>query len=404
MPTCGCCRRAFGTKASLAQHTAATGHWFCQHCQLSFASPESLGQHDSALHSWTCPQCHTHLATEKALAQHQQATGHCYCGDCDRPFSSASLLRQHLTTSQHSSEFRCCDCNRNFTSSSALGDHLRDKVHGPPKRLRQLQPGPYDCRTCNRKFRSADALHQHVNSLIHRPLSDLACVAHSSCKSRFSSPSALLHHLESGACRSGMNRQKLNMLVLAQDTERIITTSHQRTALPQLDLPRRPPVGDGGTTVASSDIVILTPTSTMASSRSSTPGCETPKSGSSFGSVAVSSQSRRCPLCPPDRRAFATELGLRHHLASPVHDQPIVHCPLLLLATNAKSKAPAQTQEGLVKSFTTVSGLAQHLESSACIGGLKSFWKATEYLEAAMARWDIKVRLTRRIGSKSPGV
>ena len=89
-------------------------------------------------------------------------------------------------------------------------------------------------------------------------------------------------------------------------------------------------------------------------------------------------------------------------IVSPIHDRPIVHCPLPLLVTKAKSRPPAQTQEGLVKSFTTVNGLAQHLESSACIGGLKSFWKATEYLEGVMARWGIRVRLTKRIRNGSP--
>lgn len=366
------------------------------------ASPQGLGQHDSALHSRTCPQCQRNFATEQALTQHQKAKGHYHhCGDCNRSFPSAALLREHLTASQHSSEFRCCDCNRNFTSSKALRDHLRDKVHGVPKRLRERRSGPCDCPTCHRTFRTAEALQQHLNSLVHRPLSDLACIAHSSCKSRFRSPSALLHHLESGACRSGINRQKINMLVLAKDTDRIITTPPQRTALPELDTAQRPRVDDDGdTTVASSDVLILTPSSTVTSPHSSTPGWATPQSGSSFGSVAVSSQSRRCPLCPPRRRAFATEQGLRDHMASPAHDPPIVHCPLALLATKGKSGAPAQTQKGLVKTFTTVSGLAQHLESSACIGGLKSFWKATEYLEMMMVRWGFKVRLTIR--SESP--
>ncbi|KLU83306.1 hypothetical protein MAPG_02370 [Magnaporthiopsis poae ATCC 64411] len=401
MATCGSCRRAFGTKASLAQHMKATRHCFCQHCKLSFASPEALGQHDSALHSWKCPQCRANFATKQALNQHQKAQRHCYCGDCNRPFPDAALLRQHLTASQHSSEFRCCDCNRNFISSEALSDHLRDKVHhGLPKRLRERQSGPCDCPKCHRKFRSATALQQHLNSLVHRPLSDLACIAHPSCKSRFRSPSALLHHLESGACRSGMNRQKINTLVLAKDTERIITTSPQHTAPPELDTAQRPRVDDGDTTVASSDVFILTPSSTVTSPHSSTPGCATPKSGSSFGSVAVSSRSRRCPLCPPHRRGFATERGLRDHLASPVHDPPIVHCPLPLLTTKATSGPLAQTQKWPVKTFTTVSGLAQHLESSACIGGLKSFWRATEYLETVMVRWGFKARLT--IQSESP--
>jgi hypothetical protein len=277
MQTCGSCRRAFCEKASLRQHAEATGHCFCRHCKRSFASLESLSQHDLALHSWSCPQCHTNLVTKQALAHHQKVKGHCYCGDCNRPFSSAALLRQHLAESRHSSEFRCCDCNKNFTSSTSLNDHLRDKVHGRPKRPRQLQPGLHDCRKCNRKFGSALALQQHLNSLVHRPLSDLVCMAHWSCKSHFRSPSALLHHLESGACGSGMNRQKLNKLILTQDTERIITIPCQRAALPQVDMPWRTPVYDGQTTAASPDIIVLTPPGSLASSHSSTPGCGTPE-------------------------------------------------------------------------------------------------------------------------------
>jgi len=37
-----------------------------------------------------------------------------------------------------------------------------------------------------------------------------------------------------------------------------------------------------------------------------------------------------------------------------------------------------------VKKFSTVSGLAQHLESSACDGGMRTFMRVVEYVQEEM--------------------
>jgi hypothetical protein len=63
---------------------------------------------------------------------------------------------------------------------------------------------------------------------VQRLIDDMECVAHDSrhggCQRRFSSPSALLHHLESGACPSDMIRRKLNLLVQANVATILDTT------------------------------------------------------------------------------------------------------------------------------------------------------------------------------------
>ncbi|KAK8144092.1 hypothetical protein G3M48_006300 [Beauveria asiatica] len=297
-----------------------------------------------------------------------------------------------MQSSRHSTEFRCCDCDRGFNSGAALDQHLRDKVHRRPavtnkfrhknkvhKASKEKAAASISrCSKCIRTFATEVSLKQHLASPAHRPLGSLTCFAGASCKKTFRCPSAVLHHLESGACPSGMDRDQMKILIERYDTERLIT---------------RLPSDEGAFLENHSSVdsdLIRTPSSLSLSSTSD--GCWTPTSGSLSDWTMLISQypSYRCPLCPLDRRPFQDATALQHHIHSAAHYEPFIYCPVAISGSgngNGKSKA--------VRRFSTVSGLAQHLESGACVGGAASFWNAMKYIDTRLQEMGMHFRLTQ---------
>lgn len=184
-------------------------------------------------------------------------------------------------------------------------------------------------------------------------------------------PSALLHHLESGSCRSGLTRQELNAIVQFRDIDRIITSGH----LLSLE-----------TSTVGPDFSSPTESHTLFTPQSSFRNFPLPpRTGSSYsGQLTPQSDNSRqeslspsfstgitCPLCPANRKRFCTSQALQDHLSSLAHDQKIYHCPLTLY--------PARTDgPQMMKYFFTLSGLTQHIESGACKDGEDTFRKAME--------------------------
>jgi len=68
-------------------------------------------------------------------------------------------------------------------------------------------------------------------------------------------------------------------------------------------------------------------------------------------------------------------------LPLPVPDEISFHCPRALMGEGSKKKA--------VRQFSTVSGLAQHLESGACNGGKGTFRRVAEYAQEEMLEMSI---------------
>jgi hypothetical protein len=81
------------------------------------------------------------------------------------------------------------------------------------------------CEKCNRKSPNKSALKQHQNSLAHHPIRNLRCVD-AQCDKRFECSSSLLYHLESGACPSGIDRDQLNTLICAYNTDQMISSQN----------------------------------------------------------------------------------------------------------------------------------------------------------------------------------
>jgi hypothetical protein len=87
------------------------------------------------------------------------------------------------------------------------------------------------------------------------------------------------------------------------------------------------------------------------------------------------SQERRCQLCEPNRKPFRSVRAYQAHVNSAAHAPKIFHCPLSFIP-KIKPLNLSKT-----RSFSTVGGLTQHLESGKCEGGLEMYSKAIAFVE-----------------------
>lgn len=397
---CGVCHRILPSINSLRDHRHSTGHLYCcEPCKRTFGSQESLDQHNAAVHKIRCETCEQDFNLVESLQDHQRATNHCFCQACDRYFVSPEALTQHTQSSVHVSQYRCCDCEHDFADQQALKWHLELGVHEVS----------HTCGKCSRTFKDQKALDQHLASLIHNPLSNIKCIASSKCKSRFLSPSALLHHLESGGCCSGMTRKKLNRMVQKNDGDRLISSGIEENDLSDLcrrldsvsisSRPMATPLSSGSSTP------ILTPMTDETSGVSLGPFLQ--RTPSELSSVFFNPQSYpdltsskfppdakglMCPLCPGKNKTFATTTALQAHLVSPAHAPKAFHCPSNIL-TLGKGVGNSEVSPKL---FSTLSGLTQHIESGACYGGKATFQKAIELVEERLKQMGFdQVRLLK---------
>jgi len=396
------------TMPSLIQHQKSTKHCPCPGCDPSDSHGALLEARLSPIDKYSCIECRRRFAQKPSLEAHQRESLHGYCYNCDILSPTRRLHALHMQshapvpamTASSATQFRCCDCERDFKSEEALADHLRcSKVHGPgkgankkKKKQKQQEEGNRrtKCKKCERTFKNQGALRRHLTSVRHNPLSDIKCVADTECKKQFNCPSAQLQHLENGRCVSGMTKTKLNAAIAANDTGRIITSggvtaqpllvdNPSATSTSQIRSPILTP-----TSIEFLDFyppsAILTPTSTLSTS-------------TNFHSMLTLQPRTRsgyqtCPLCPSSCTRTFKPSALQQHLLSSVHTQvsmslplPVpdeisFHCPRALMGEESKKKA--------VRQFSTVSGLAQHLESGACDGGKGTFRRVVEYVQEEM--------------------
>ena len=404
----------------------------CSDCKRAFSKEEGLKQHYRALHpgrfsevfQQTCNTCQKSFPGLCALEDHQRAKAHCYCQICTIFFTSESKAVTHFETF-HASQFRCCDCERDFPNEDALEQHLANKVHrripcqvceqdfGSKPALdrhivkehhasvnpkREFWPqNIHGCYICQRRFLTKVSLDQHLTSLKHHPLSDLGCVTSDKCKRRFLSPSALLHHLESGTCRSGVDRDIINNLVQDNDVERIISSgpNNSHNLLP-----------DGvseSERSSSTGTPVLTPTSSEASSPVMAATAD--NSGDqplSFQSLGASSHSASGSITPTSshmhsnlgsspfqlqNRPLSFPTSSAHSL-SHYRKSPLFHCPGALTRSTPHGASP--------RNFTTLSGLAQHIESGACGEGTATLKKAMDFVQERLEKMGLgSIRLLK---------
>ncbi|KAL7804228.1 hypothetical protein V8C43DRAFT_267241 [Trichoderma afarasin] len=415
MPALECtCGRPFRSETDLKQHRKAKSRFICRRCNKCLASVESLKEHKAFQATcwenpfkdmqWRCNDCSAVFESRAASNQHVQATGHATefrCRDCNKGFKSEKSLLDHLGATGHATEFRCCDCNKGFKSEKSLLDHLGAKDHGTPvakPQTRKEAKEDRECKECNRTFKNFKALQQHLDSVIHRPISNLTCMAGKicgvECNAHFRSPSALVAHMENGTCRSGMNRQKLNRLVLMQDSEHLITSSDGSfESLGWASLENEPDLSSSGIMTPSTDSgegVMLTPSSSQMDLMS--------LAGRDFTGFDLSDTDSDCtelpadgiylcPLCPNSLRRFNGRKALEQHMQSPAHMSKIFHCPSILFQGNSGKSKPS------MKKFSTISGLVAHIESGACRGGNAGLRTVMQYMEERLEDMGMSFKL-----------
>ncbi|ELU45831.1 zinc-finger double-stranded RNA-binding domain-containing protein [Rhizoctonia solani AG-1 IA] len=247
-----------------------------------------------------------------------------YCDRCDRWFNSEYAYNAHRRDS--SSHYMCWKCDKDFQTSTRLDQHLR-----------QSSRHNY-CTYCDEDFEDQDDLNEHYedchefchscnmhrNSSIHRPR-NITCPGNGR-NAQFVNKSALLLHFEGGSCKSGLTRQKLNRLIAERDSSNFITNPNR---------------------------LLTGSTETWATQK------------------AWNGHAYECYFCHKEFRSLAQ---LNQHLASPVHEQPLYHCPKL--------------GHGCRAQFKTASGLCQHIEDGSC--GVARF-------KAIQDSMEILVRGVRRI-------
>ncbi|KAH7302888.1 hypothetical protein B0I35DRAFT_365853 [Stachybotrys elegans] len=237
------------------------------------------------------------------------------------------------------------------------------------------------------------ALKQHQQSIRHQPLCHINCLASGQCKKEFHCPSAQLQHLESGRCLSKTTKAQLNAAIIRNDVHGIITTKASTKWLLEDNVSE--------TSTSSVGSPLLTPTSTEFSDSYPFTAMHTPL-GSSDSSLLVGGHPtqtldprfgiavgrKRCPICPPSKTRTFAPGALQQHLSSSVHarvhqtlvqkipDGVSFHCPLALVEGSSETKP--------LKHFSTVSGLAQHIESGACYGGKETLRRVVTHLQKEM--------------------
>ena len=339
-----------------------------------------MAKHKDKAHKEECDDCKELFDSVKALRSHQEKDGHLCCEECKRRFRTKNEYTEHMHSTVHPSQFRCLDCQIDFSNEERLLGHLDAEVHKP--RSGVMNGGSHRCETCCRTFHSRNELVTHLASKIHRPVGKLRCLMSSKCIKSFNSPSALIQHLENGACHSGLNRAKLNQLVQKHDMENRITIDFHRLSLADSTVT--------GKNLTSTSTRNITPSSTSVVAKTSPKHADTRFRFADISEkdaivdfiepTANEDSSLNCPLCAKNSKTFRTVRAFREHLDSPAHDPTIYHCPIGLIP---KAKG-AKEVKALLREFSTLGALTMHVESGACEGGKLMLKSAMEVVEGKL--------------------
>lgn len=377
----------------------------CDECNKGFSSAPALKRH-YRLASTLCTDINFCKLCWKDcfdIRSHAQTNDHLRgvkfnCRDCGIGLSGFQALKRHYDKSTCAgpptiSQYRCCDCDLDYSSLDALCLHLEDENIHPPRAVKAVNLSLF-CGECDKEFKTQEGLKSHLaTSIKHNPLCEpFRCIGGKGCRKLCYSPSQMLSHLESGTCKSGITWEKLDQLMIENDTTNIIIepdafatrAAYREKILLALDF-------DDSSSIVSTDggVGILTPTSIEDSSRSNSitssggyrPNFPLTPSEHSEDSDVEGSQAtitRRASIGSDDLDFdFNPRPGFtRHDSISSISSQALSLTPTGLLTPQSESNAsgvlilpemeyscPLCPEQK--KKFKTRQGLQAHMESQA---------------------------------------
>jgi len=212
-----------------------------------------------------------------------------FCPDTRKTFMSKASFNQHQKLNhQANMQYHCTDCAKDFPSKCALKRHPKNDAAHRKRAMGIL------CEPCGKTFPTGSKYDAHLLTKNHKKkASQVRCFSYPKCQRTFTSKGGMMSHLESGACKSGLNRQKIDDVIRQHDTSNVILkvgagSSSQtiQDAVPN----HAPPVAAGSIKDIDSDsdsddegTIILTPaTATSFSRRESFADIHTPSTLSGF--------------------------------------------------------------------------------------------------------------------------
>lgn len=226
-----------------------SAEWTCDLCGSTLGK-KGRAAHRKLFHP-KCTLCHERFERQEGLRRHQTEAIHCFCLECNIFFSNPKEHNLHARTAKHGAQYSCCDCGHDYPTAGYLNKHCCkcDKVYRSTERLKRhfrscpshrprlhaTRVEPQDslqhkCGKCNDSFATKKALKKHKRT--HKAPRIIPCPTGALCSKKFPTPSALLNHLESGRCPSGMTRARLNGMVIAHDHQGQIV---DHTAIENID-------------------------------------------------------------------------------------------------------------------------------------------------------------------------
>ncbi|KAF9532126.1 hypothetical protein CPB83DRAFT_760326 [Crepidotus variabilis] len=235
---CNQCDIDFSTWAGLKEHWVQSPyHVYCQYCNEHYDHLDDIEEHYEEYHHY-CSACRCVFRNDVGLREHyRQSKRHHYCISCDRHFQSASNLDAHLNSSVHRQKTVMCrlGCGKTFVTNSAMLLHLeggtcssgmtRSTVNQfvrqydtsnfitDPSRLltgasetqithiasdAAWNGRAFECYLCHSQHPSLKGLNQHLSSPKHED--QIYVCPGPSCRTRFSTLSGLVQHIESERC------------------------------------------------------------------------------------------------------------------------------------------------------------------------------------------------------------
>lgn len=195
----------------------------CDTCDGGFSSISALKRHYEAS---ACPPVPNPIVSHPD--SHKSSTSPTLkCPTCSQGLSSLSALQRHYNETScvkppRKFQHLCKTCGISFPGPKTLQKHLTDPAIHPPTPVFSENTEAF-CTLCNKQCKSAFGLQTHLASVIHSPLIPrFPCVASPACRKSFNALSALMYHLESGACPSKLTWQTLTGLIIAHDPTNII--------------------------------------------------------------------------------------------------------------------------------------------------------------------------------------